>query len=153
MEVSPVKHGRLLRETIGISCLWARMRGLPQLKVEKAWALGWAMWNNNLFKWLDGILGCDMSIVGVEKDLVGVCTTTTLLTSDGESFFLFPLGFENESLLYWKVHLEDALEWALGMNHNNSKLTPRCRSKVIESPSSWMWAFRRPRMLRKTLSL
>ena len=41
-----------------------------------------------------------MSIVGVEKDLVGVCTTTTLLTGDGEGLFLFPLGFENESLLY-----------------------------------------------------
>lgn len=77
------------------------------------------MWNKDLFKWENGILGYDLSIRGVERDLVGVCVTFALLIGDRDNLFLFILGFKNEISVYWKLPLEDALVWALGMNQVN----------------------------------
>ena len=56
------------------------------------------MWNNDLFRWKDGTLGCDLSTRAIKRDLEGVCITFELLSGNRESLFLFLLGFENEIL-------------------------------------------------------
>lgn len=96
IEVSLVQSGRLLREDTDTCHVFELKKGMPPYKVENTSFIGRAMWYNDLFKWKYGALGCDLSIGGVERDLVGVCTTSELLTGDRQSLLIFLLGFENE---------------------------------------------------------
>ena len=70
------------------------------MKVKKACALGCDIWKSDLFKWKDGNLGYDLSIEGVERDLVGVYDVVALLTGDRDNLLLLLLGFENEIPVY-----------------------------------------------------